>query len=217
MRYLKFILVTLACFSSLLAYDFDEAFSDDDDMLTLDSEIEAILEEEETRTGEDAQAALEDYDDFLFDDEYTQPQAEKQAPLPITSAPKKVEINEEKNPSIAVELDKVAAEEETLASSGAPLMESIVEQAAKSAKKIEINLRQVFSGSPIIYTLLFILSTISVCVWLYSMLTIRSVDFLPPKLVKELRTKLISNQYDEALDMCVKQKHFFCKMLASGI
>lgn len=217
MRYLKFILVTLACFSSLLAYDFDEAFSDDDEMLTLDSEIEAILEEEETHMQEDAQTALEDYDEFLFDEEYTQPQAEKLSPLPIKSAPKKIQVNEEKNSSIAVELDQAAAEEETLASSGAPLMESIVEEAAKSAKKIEINLRQVFSGSPIIYTLLFILSTISVCVWLYSMLTIRSVDFLPPKLVKELRTKLISNQYDEALDMCVKQKHFFCKMLASGI
>lgn len=216
MRWFKLVLVTLTCFSSLAAYDFDEAFADDDEMMTLDSEIEAILEEEENHTQEEAQTAIDDYDEFLFEDQYTQPQEEKLAPLPIKSAPKKIKVDEVKTSSLAVEVDKAAAEEIPIASSS-PLVESIVDEAAKSVKKIEINLKQVFSGSPIIYSLLFVLSTISVCVWLYSMLTIRSVDLLPPKLIKELRTKLISNQYDEALDLCVKQKHFFCKMLASGI
>jgi biopolymer transport protein ExbB len=49
------------------------------------------------------------------------------------------------------------------------------------------------------------------------MLTVRSIEFLPKKLIQDLRTKLVSNQFNEALDLCVKERHFFCKMLASGI
>lgn len=221
MRWIKIAIITFTCFSSLQGYDFDEAFAEDEEMLSLDSEIESILEEEEFDDKEiEAQGIIEDYDDLqeiIYNEEYTNPKVEKKAPLAVKSAPPKMPMEESENQSIAVEIDKITSQDEPLAMGSAPLMETIVEEAAKSAKAIEINLRQVFSGSPIIYSLLFILSTISVCVWLYSMLTIRSIDFLPPKLVKELRTKLISNQFDEALDLCVKQKHFFCKMLASGI
>ncbi|NGX47700.1 MAG: hypothetical protein K1000chlam3_01081 [Chlamydiae bacterium] len=222
MRWITLAIMSLFCFSSLQALDYDETFANEEEMLTLDSEIEAMLEEEGfDETDLDTQIGMENYDELdeiLGEEEFIEPEIEKNtAPLPVKNAPKKMQVQEIENNSIAIQVDKIVAEEEPMVVTNAPLIDTIKEETAKTAHNIEINLKQVFSGSPIIYSLLFLLSTISVCVWLYSMLTIRSIEFLPPKLIKDLRTKLISNQFDEALDLCVKQKHFFCKMLASGI
>ncbi|MCI0382343.1 MAG: MotA/TolQ/ExbB proton channel family protein [Chlamydiae bacterium] len=83
--------------------------------------------------------------------------------------------------------------------------------------QIQINLKQVFLGAPIIYSVLAILSIISFGLWSYSMLTIRSSEFLPDHLIKEMRTKLMSNQFAEVLNLCNRENHFLCKILASGI
>lgn len=200
MNWLKFLVAALFCFTGLNA----------EKMISLDSEIEAMLEEEGFNEDDlDSSIGFEMYDeldDVLPEKEVKQVSYSRNTKtVPVEEVP------------IGIEIDHLVEEDAPMVISNAPLLDSIKEEAAKTVQRIEINLRQVFSGSPIIYTVLFLLSSISVCVWLYSMFTIRSVEFLPPALIKELRTKLISNQFDEALDLCVKQKHFFCKMLASGI
>jgi len=200
MRWITLAITSLFIFSNLQA--FDEAFATEDEMLTLDSEIESMLEEE-------------DFDEIGSEPTFSP--ENRAATLSIQRNVEKVEIEELSQESLGIEVDRIAAEDEPMVTGAAPLLDTIKEETTKAIDAIEINLKQVFSGSPIIYTILFLLSTVSICVWLYSMLTIRSVEFLPPKLIKELRTKLVSNQFDEALDLCVKQKHFFCKMLASGI
>lgn len=119
-------------------------------------------------------------------------------------------------PSFPVEVDHMVSMDEPLFTQSAPI-EKAHEQLKAATKTIEINFRDVFSGSPIIYSILLLLSVFSICIWIYSMLTVRSMEFLPPELIKELRSKLITNQFNEALDLCVRDKHFFCKMVASGI
>ncbi len=98
---------------------------------------------------------------------------------------------------------------------------NVVQPLQKNTKKalqsVDLSFKAIFRGSPIIYLLLFSLSIFSVSIWLYSMFTVRSIELLPPTLIKELRTKLIHNQFNDALDLCVREKHFFCKMLASAI
>ncbi len=118
--------------------------------------------------------------------------------------------------SLPVAVDEELAEEENMIVAASPVS-SIQEKTTTATAKIEVDFRQVFAGSPIIYTILFALSVFSLCVWLYSMVTVRRVEFLPPDLIRDLRGKLIGNQFDEALEICVREKHFFCKMLASGI
>jgi biopolymer transport protein ExbB len=86
-----------------------------------------------------------------------------------------------------------------------------------NAKLASINVKEVFTASPTIYGVLVLLSICSISIWFYSMMTIRSIELLPPQLIKDLRSKLINNQFEEALDLCVQHSHFFCKMLASGI
>lgn len=128
----------------------------------------------------------------------------------------KMEIEEDEPRSLPVEVDEVLAQDEPLVAQASPL-DSFKNQAKTATQTIQINFREVFRGSPIIYILLLILSIISIGIWLYSMVTVRAIELLPPDLVKDLRTKLIHNQYNEALDICIRENHFFCKMLASGI
>lgn len=82
---------------------------------------------------------------------------------------------------------------------------------------IQISLQQVFAGSPVIYSLLLCLSTSAVCIWLYTLLSLRRSGVMPQEVVKTLRNKLYSNHYEEALSICEQKDSFFCKMLASGI
>lgn len=203
MKWFTFAFACLLAIGRIEAYDAgDDFFDEEEEMLALDSEIEALLDE-------DAIEPLEE-EDFL-------PSQQSNEVLPLRNSVSQMHVQDFGQKSIPVEVEKMIAEEEEMVITPTSSLETIKEETSKSVQAIEINLRQVFAGSPIIYSILFFLSTISCCVWLYSMLTIRSSDFLPPKLIKDLRAKLISNQFDEALDLCVKQKHFFCKMLASGI
>ncbi len=189
-----------------------EMYAEEDELLALDREIEALLEDD-VLSDEDS---VDQLDEIALKTTTCEPIRESK-PLPLQYKPAALPIKEKEKESIAVQVDKSIAETEKMVISVSNPIEVAKEETAKSIQTIEINLREVFAGAPIIYTILFLLSSVSLCVWLYSMLTIRPVEFLPPKLVKDIRTKLISNQFDEALDLCVKQKHFFCKMLASGI
>ncbi len=220
MKWKNLVLIGLLSFKSLVAYDFDEGqdgmSAEQEEMLALDSEIEALLDDDEL---DQLSVGINEYEELS---EMAQspplPGKEKQkSSLLIKNRVKQVPVDAQEMTSFAVEMDNSLAEDAQMLTQPVGIIDTIQEETSRSVQGIEINLRKVFSGAPIIYSILFLLSTTSVCVWLYSMLTIRSIEFLPPKLIKDLRTKLTSNQFDEALDLCVNQKHFFCKMLASGI
>ncbi|MBS0630019.1 MAG: MotA/TolQ/ExbB proton channel family protein [Verrucomicrobia bacterium] len=191
---------------------FSQMYAEEDELLALDREIEALLEDD-VLGDEDH---VDELDEIALKTTPCDPLKES-AVLPVQNRPVAVPVKEAQKESIAVLVDRAIAENEKMVVSVSNPLEVAKEETTKSIQTIEINLKEVFSGAPVIYLILFVLSSASLCIWLYSMLTIRPVEFLPPKLVKEIRTKLISNQFDEALDLCVKEKHFFCKMLASGI
>jgi len=83
--------------------------------------------------------------------------------------------------------------------------------------KLTIDLRQVFSGSPLIYSALFILSLASFGIWFYSLFSLKRSTSLSSEFIKNLRAKLVSNQYEDALTLCMHHDSFFSRMLASGI
>ncbi len=90
-------------------------------------------------------------------------------------------------------------------------------QTPKKVKSIEISFNQVFSGSPIIYSILFLMSICSFGIWLYNFFSLRTSTAINGELVKALREKFTSNQYDEALGICLQGDNLLCKMLAAGI
>lgn len=101
-----------------------------------------------------------------------------------------------------------------------PLMQPQLKEASKEiakAPQFNINLEQVFKGAPIIYSILFLMSMATVFIWFYSLMKLKHAGALPESFLKQLRQKLHSNQYDEALALCSTQNSFFCKMLAAGI
>ncbi|NGX39929.1 MAG: hypothetical protein KR126chlam1_01268 [Chlamydiae bacterium] len=218
MRWIRLIFTSFLFLGCISLQAFDEA----EGFMGLESEIEALLEDQiQEEVEADPDFALQDYDelDEIIEEDRLDPSAQESAneTVVIHNPLNEFPVNE----GVATPLSLVIDEEESVVA--APILQTasplelVQKETEESIKSIEINLKQVFSGSPIIYTLLLFLSVFSVCVWLYSMLTVRSVALLPPTMIKELRKKLVSNQFDEALDICVKEKHFFCKMLAAGI
>lgn len=90
-------------------------------------------------------------------------------------------------------------------------------QIQESSKAIQISFQEVFSGSPIIYTLLIALSVFAFGIWLYNLFTLKSSASVNEDLIKAVKNKLTSNQYDEALGICLQSQTLLCKMISSGI
>jgi biopolymer transport protein ExbB len=119
---------------------------------------------------------------------------------------------EEEKPELPA---KLSLSEDNLITASTPLLN--LETAIEIPSTLEINLRQVFAGSPLIYTLLLVMSMGSVFIWLYNMINLKYAGGMPESVVKPLRIKLNSNQYDEALSLCAQNESLFCKMVTTGI
>ena len=82
---------------------------------------------------------------------------------------------------------------------------------------ITVDLQQAFAGSPIIYSLLLAMSVISVAIWLYAVLAVRSSARIPKTFLTSLQNKLSSNSFDEVLVLCEEKRSLLSRMLISGI
>ena len=82
---------------------------------------------------------------------------------------------------------------------------------------VSVDLKQAFAGSPVIYSLLLTMSVFSVCIWFYSILSIRSCARISDPILKNVQNKLSSNNFNEALFLCEENKNLLCKMVSSGI
>lgn len=78
-------------------------------------------------------------------------------------------------------------------------------------------MQQAFAGSPIIYTILLGMSVFAVCVWLYSLLTLSQSGAVSSTFIQDVKNKLNSNNFDEALSLCTQKKNLISKMISSGI
>lgn len=94
---------------------------------------------------------------------------------------------------------------------------AIGEIGLQESDTVSIDLKQAFAGSPIIYTLLFSMSVTALCIWLYSILSIRTATRVPQTLLNSVQSSLGSNQFEEALSLCEENSSLFCKMVSSGI
>lgn len=123
----------------------------------------------------------------------------------------------------AEEFEKTQAEHEDLVASNASLLDTTaaivpdIEFKKDTLPSLKIDLKQVFAGSPIIYSILLFLSIASLFIWLYSLFTLGESCKPSEKVMKELRAKIGGRSYEEALALCTKHDSSFCKMLASLI
>ncbi len=96
------------------------------------------------------------------------------------------------------------------------LEEKEVAEEVKS-EGIIIDLGQVFAGSPTIYTVLFGLSIASLGIWAYTLMKLRTQQLIPDAPIREIREKLMSKSYDEALALCERNPTILTQMVSTGI
>ena len=94
---------------------------------------------------------------------------------------------------------------------------SIGEPMPLNDEAIAVDLKQAFSGSPVIYSLLLGMSILALGIWFYSILSLRASTRVSTDTLRNLQSKLNSNQFDEALSLCQGKQDLFSKMILSGI
>lgn len=92
-----------------------------------------------------------------------------------------------------------------------------VEAAPGRLPGILIDFKQVFAGSPTIYSTLLFLSVASLGLGLYSLLSLRSEQLMPNAPRQELKKLLMAGEYEAAATFCQKQNDLVSKMIGSGL
>jgi biopolymer transport protein ExbB len=80
-----------------------------------------------------------------------------------------------------------------------------------------LDLHRVFAASPLIYSLLVVLSIASVSIWLYTFITLKLKDMMPDAFTHQVRQLLSERQFDSALSLCHESRNFCSSIIASGI
>lgn len=102
------------------------------------------------------------------------------------------------------------------------LKENLVKEQISSTAKTQkqggsMNLKEVFSASPIIYSILLAMSIISLVILIYTLLTFRKKDLMTKTTVDEIRHFLTNENYEQALEYCEINKNLLSTMIAAGI
>ncbi|MGL4539759.1 MAG: MotA/TolQ/ExbB proton channel family protein [Candidatus Rhabdochlamydia sp.] len=85
------------------------------------------------------------------------------------------------------------------------------------AKMMVIDFKQAFSGAPLIYMLLFGMSTFALCLWFYCLSSLRNSTKVSKSLLDTIRSQVTNHNFDEALGVCKQEKTLFCHLVAAGI
>jgi biopolymer transport protein ExbB len=123
----------------------------------------------------------------------------------------------------AAPLFALVEEEEEPLITEAPAMVSVQEPALigeptrGTPSGISIDLTQAFRGSPLIYSVLIGMSVFSLCLWLYSLTSLRLATRSSPSAMREIQDLLSSNQFQDAHALCGRQNTLLGKMISSAI
>ena len=80
-----------------------------------------------------------------------------------------------------------------------------------------LDLKKMFGASPIIYTLLLLLSIAALVIWLYSLATFRPKEIMPKTFSDELQQMLSQENYDEAHAFCKSDGNILAGIVAVGL
>jgi len=82
---------------------------------------------------------------------------------------------------------------------------------------VNIDLYQVFSSAPWIYSVLALLSMCSVMIAIYTILTARTSKMMPKNYQGAIKRTLQTGDYEKVLVLCEETPSLFSKMIAAGI
>jgi biopolymer transport protein ExbB len=91
----------------------------------------------------------------------------------------------------------------------------LLTQNTPPSNKIEISLKQVFSGSPFIYSLLLTMSLASIAICLYASLRIKQQGELSSS--QAIRASLIEKKFTETSNLCKNNQTLLSRMISGGL
>jgi len=85
------------------------------------------------------------------------------------------------------------------------------------SQPIQIDMREVFKGAPLIYCALMLMSIATAALWFYTLLKMRSDKLMPDEVVSLLHEKLREGKTEEALAICKSNPSLLTRMVNSGL
>lgn len=89
--------------------------------------------------------------------------------------------------------------------------------AALPAVSHAIDVRKVFIASPVIYSVLGLMSIASLAIWLYTLATFRTKDIMPAQFRGQLRSLLETKQWDAAKELCKEKPNLLSSIVMAGL
>lgn len=213
MKPIAFLAVSLCFFSPTLAP------ASDVEMLTLEQELLSLEDEliQSSATPFSEEAAI------VFETEkITEPfvvEASQETPfinLQETLAP--ISLQEETpltiNAPTNLWVDEISGAEEPVA------IEEVAEEIPLSSdsKTVEtISFKQVFSGSPLIYSILLVMSLGAITLSLYSVFRMQNQNAASDFLAREIRHRLLSNNFQSAFELCQTSPGLLSRIVLSAL
>ena len=137
-----------------------------------------------------------------------------QPKAPLTDlAPAKLETKLIKAPidEEAIQIQKVseqvAAKEEAFT---APVQ-------AQTTKHVQINMREVFAGAPVIYSILLLMSMAALTLWIYHMMLMRKDKLMPAEFADTVENRLAVGNWQDALALCRKENNLLSTLVQAAI
>ncbi len=80
-----------------------------------------------------------------------------------------------------------------------------------------VDVKNVFTSAPLIYSALSLMSVASLALWIYSLATFRAKEILPPDFLATLRGHLHKKQFREAETLCKKHGKLLGTIVHAGL
>jgi biopolymer transport protein ExbB len=80
-----------------------------------------------------------------------------------------------------------------------------------------LDVKEIFSSSPMIYSILIVLSIAAVSIWLYCLFTFREKNNMSSQVIKDVKTYLLNKEYEKAINYCNCQGHLFASIISSAL
>lgn len=153
--------------------------------------------------------------------ELTAQGVEVEAPLQTASAPKLETLLELKKTDLPLQPPLEIAD---VPAPVAPVVEKTVAEAvttpaleAPVAKEAQINLAEVFSGAPLIYSLLLLMSLFALTIWIYHLFLMRKEQLMPESFAHTIESRLAVGNWQEALALCRKNENLLAILVRASI
>lgn len=135
------------------------------------------------------------------------------------AAPAAVEAVEAVAPALLNEdiNDLIIAAEEEEAEAPLPVAPMLAPRVESASSPIQIDMREVFAGAPLIYSVLLAISVATFALWFYVLVNMRTAKLMPQEAVAALQEKLNAGKIDEAIAICQNSPSLLGRMLNSGL